>query len=85
MKRILVGLGVVAVAWAAPISQAQAQNFPTKSVRWIVPYPAGGGSDFLARTVSQAMAQDLGQPVVIDNRAGGNTAIAAAETIRSGP
>lgn len=64
---------------------AQAQTYPTKTIRWLVPYPPGGGSDFLARTVGQALSQQVGQPVVIENKAGANTAIAAGETARSMP
>lgn len=62
---------------------AYAQSYPSKSVRWIVPYPAGGGSDFLARTVGQQLSKQIGQTVVIDNKPGGNTAIAASEVARS--
>lgn len=61
---------------------AMAQSYPAKPIRWLVPYAAGGGSDFLARTVGQALSTQTGQPVVVDNKPGGNTAIAAAETAR---
>ena len=66
----------------APLAQAQA--YPAKTIRWVVPYPAGGGSDFLARTIAQQLSGQVGQPVVVDNKAGGNTAIAASEVARSG-
>lgn len=56
-----------------------------KPLRWIVPYAAGGGSDFLARTISQGLSARTGQTVVVDNKPGGNTAIGAAETARSAP
>ncbi|WP_298213985.1 tripartite tricarboxylate transporter substrate binding protein [Acidovorax sp.] len=74
------GLLLAALALAAG-SQAQTptQNFPSKPVRWIVGYPAGGGSDFLARTISAQMSAQLGQPIVIDNKAGA-AAIVGAET-----
>nr|WP_256330631.1 tripartite tricarboxylate transporter substrate binding protein [Variovorax sp. YR216] len=51
-----------------------AANWPTKPVRWIVPFPPGGAMDVIARTVGDRVAQDLGQPFVIENRpgAGGN-------------
>lgn len=62
---------------------AQAQAYPSKAIRWLVPYPAGGGSDFLARTVGQQLSAQTGQPVVVENKPGGNTAIAAAELARS--
>lgn len=62
-----------------------ADTYPSKPLRWVVPYAAGGGSDFLARTVSQGLAPRLGQTVVVDNKPGGNTAIGAAETARATP
>lgn len=72
-----------ALAVVAASTLAQAQSFPSKSIRWVVPYPAGGGSDFLARTIGQQLATQVGQSVVIDNKPGGNTAIAASEVARS--
>lgn len=84
-KRSLV-IGLLAVfpfaSFMAPLAQAQ-QAYPTKSIRWVVPYPAGGGSDFLARTLGQQLSTQVGQPVVVENKAGGNTAIAAADVARS--
>ena len=59
------------------------QAFPAKPIRWLVPYAAGGGSDFLARTVGQKLSTQIGQPVLVDNKPGGNTALAAAETARA--
>jgi len=67
---------------AAP---ALADDYPSKPIRWIVPYAAGGGSDFLARTISQGLSPRLGQTIVVDNKPGGNTAIGASETARSAP
>nr|WP_240988339.1 MULTISPECIES: tripartite tricarboxylate transporter substrate binding protein [Cupriavidus] len=60
-----------------------AEPYPAKPIRWIVPYAAGGGSDFLARTIGQGLSAKVGQPVVVDNKPGGNTAIGAAETARA--
>lgn len=62
---------------------AHAQSYPAKPIRWLVPYPAGGGSDFLARTVGQPLSAQISQPVLVDNKPGGNTAIAATELARS--
>jgi len=67
-----------------PPAHAQA-TYPAKPLRWIVPYAAGGGLDFLARTVAQGLAPRLGQTVIVDNKPGGNTAIGASETARSAP
>lgn len=64
-------------------AQAPAQGFPNKPVKWIVGYPAGGGSDFLARTVAAQMSMQLGQPVIIDNRAGAGAIIGAEAAARS--
>jgi tripartite-type tricarboxylate transporter receptor subunit TctC len=85
MKKLLALMiaGLAALAGASAV-QAQAA-YPSKPIRWIVPYPAGGGSDFLARTIGNQLAIDVAQPVLIDNKAGGNTAIAAAETARAAP
>jgi len=67
------------------VSVSHAQSYPAKPIRWLVPYPAGGGSDFLARTIGQQLSAQVGQSVVIDNKPGGNTSIAASETARSAP
>ena len=53
-------------------------------MRWVVPYPAGGGSDFLARTIGQQLSRQTGQSVTVDNKSGGNTAIAASDVARAG-
>lgn len=76
--RVLAALSVLACA-----GLAQAQTYPAKSIRWVVPYPAGGGSDFLARTIGQQLSQQISQSVVVDNKPGGNTAIAALEVARA--
>ncbi len=78
LARCLAVLSLAAVA-----TSAGAQTFPAKPIRWLVPYAAGGGSDFLARTVAQTLSTQVGQPVLVDNKPGGNTALAAAETARA--
>jgi tripartite-type tricarboxylate transporter receptor subunit TctC len=62
---------------AACVTPASAQTFPLKPIRIIVPYPAGGASDTLARQLSVAVSDKTGQPVVVDNKPGGATVIAA--------
>ena len=65
--RMLVGL--LAAGAVAPVT---AQEFPARPLRLVVPYPPGGTSDILARPVAQALAERLGQPVVVDDRGGAN-------------
>lgn len=68
---------------ASAAAGAQAQPFPNKPVKWVVGYPAGGGTDFLARTIAAQMSTQLGQPVVIDNRPGAGAIIGADLTAKS--
>ncbi len=83
MKKLLIlALSASALNWAG---SAAAQNYPNKPLRWIVPYAAGGGSDFLARTIGHQLAEVSHQQVLVDNKPGGNTAIGAVETARAAP
>lgn len=75
MNRVLVAFSFC----MATIHGASAQaSFPEKPIRIIVPYSAGGSSDQLARTISDAMAADLGQPVIVENRVGAGSMIGTA-------
>ncbi|MCA3070399.1 MAG: tripartite tricarboxylate transporter substrate binding protein [Rhodocyclaceae bacterium] len=57
---------------AAVHAQPSAASYPAKPIRWIVPYPTGGTSDFLARLIGQKLTDAWGQPVLVDNRSGAN-------------
>jgi tripartite-type tricarboxylate transporter receptor subunit TctC len=70
-------------ALALPAASALAQAYPAKPVRLIVPYPAGGGTDFFARTVGQKLGEGLGQTVIVDNRPGAATIIGAEAAAKS--
>jgi tripartite-type tricarboxylate transporter receptor subunit TctC len=83
MKKYLACALLALPLWAATNAAAQPAAYPAKPIRWIVPYAAGGGSDFLARTIGQTLSTQVGQPVLVDNKPGGNTALAAAETARA--
>ena len=61
---------LLAVLAFAASGFAAAQDYPTKPIRFIVPYPPGGGTDVVARILQEALAADLGQPIIIDNRGG---------------
>src|ERR1043166_255509 len=80
LVRRLHGVALLALCCAVP-GAAQAQEYPSKSIHFIVPFPAGGGVDILARAIGQKMTESWNVPVIIDDRpgAGGNigTALAA--------
>ena len=64
---------------------AQAQSYPTRPIRLIVPLPAAGSTDILARIVAQKLNEALGQPVIIDNRPGAGTTLGSALVVRAAP
>ncbi|MGO4328986.1 Bug family tripartite tricarboxylate transporter substrate binding protein [Cupriavidus sp. 2TAF22] len=76
----------VAVLLAAPVSLAWAQGtYPSKPIRLIVGFPPGGGADAVARVVAERMSRELGQTIVIDNKPGAGTTIAAEAGARAEP
>ncbi len=79
---MLAGLGSAAL-WAGG-AQAQA-SFPARTITMIVPFPPGGLADIVARPVAEAMARDLGQPVVVENRAGAGGGIGMGAAARATP
>ena len=84
MKTILTSL-LVTLALACSAAQAQAQPYPNKPIRMIVPFPPGGAADLSARIVVQALSAGLGQQIIIDNRGGADGAIAGNALIASQP
>src|SRR6266481_3609175 len=64
---------------------AQAQDYPTKPVKWVVPYPPGGTTDILARIIGQYLSEHLGQQFVIDNRAGAGNNIGTEVVANAAP
>lgn len=86
--RLIFGTGIklaCAVAASAISLSAAAQNWPDSTVTVVVPWPAGGPSDIAARPLSKGLTQALGQPFVIDNRAGGGGNIGTAAVTRAKP
>jgi tripartite-type tricarboxylate transporter receptor subunit TctC len=89
IRRIVRTLLVVSLVFPAQLSAADeaadARAFPGRPIRFIVPFPAGGPTDILARVVAQRMSEDWGQPVLIENRPGANTVIGAQQVARAAP
>jgi len=75
-RHLLATLASGAALAASPFARAE-NPYPEQLVRWVVPYPAGGGTDVIARSLAEAMRQTLGQQIVIDNRPGASTNIGA--------
>jgi tripartite-type tricarboxylate transporter receptor subunit TctC len=75
-------LFLAALAAALPV---MAQEWPAKPIRWVVPYPPGGGTDVIARIVQQRMSEGLGQTIVIENRGGAGGAVGTAEAAKAAP
>ena len=74
---------IAALASALTLSSASAQSaFPSKPIRFMVPFTAGSGTDIIARTVGEAMSKSLGQPVVVENRPGAGGTIAASQVAK---
>ena len=71
-SKFLTALALVALM--GPLT-AMAQAYPSRAVRVIVPFPAGGGTDVIARTLGEGLAKELGQPFVVDNKPGGGTVV----------
>ncbi len=74
-------LALVALAPTA----TQAQAFPSKPIRLVVPFPAGSATDSIARSVGASVSAAIGQPVLVDNKAGADGAIAGSEVARAAP
>jgi tripartite-type tricarboxylate transporter receptor subunit TctC len=78
----LLAIAVLAAGFA---QQPLAQNYPTRPVRLVVPFPAGGTADVIGRVLAQSAGQALGQAVVVDNRAGADGAVAALLVMNASP
>ena len=83
-RHLLATLASGAALAASPFARAQA-SYPDQLIKWVVPYPAGGGTDVIARSLAEAMRQTLGQQIVIDNRPGASTNIGADLVAKSKP
>jgi len=85
MKRTLVVVLYALMVAVVPGLAIAQSAYPTRPVRVIVPFPPGGGNDLLARIIGQKLGDMWGQPVVIDNKPGGNTIVGTEALARSAP
>src|SRR5918995_2520210 len=81
-RRLALGLFAGAALFA---SAASAQDFPNRVIRMVVPYPAGGPTDVIARIVAEELGQDLGQNVIVENLAGASGAVGTRTVARAEP
>lgn len=83
MRRVVgILLAAVLAAFAAP---AAAQTYPTRPIKLLVAYPPGGASDLIARLFAEGLSRRVGQPVVVENRAGANGSVAGEATAHAEP
>ena len=86
MRRVCATLALLALALSPFVTVAQAQDYPNRPITLVVPFPAGGGNDALARAVGERMSRTLGQQVVIENRAaGGGGTVATRAAAKAAP
>jgi tripartite-type tricarboxylate transporter receptor subunit TctC len=82
-RRRFLRLAGLAAASSAISRRASADAYPSRPLRWIVPFPAGGSTDLIARLLGEWLAQKLGQPVIIENKPGGGTNIAVQAVVNA--
>src|SRR6266536_549240 len=86
MTRCWIALAILgAVVTGTAAAQERPEAFPSRSIKIVVPFPAGGPSDVLARMIGQKMSEDWGQPVVVENRPGANTVLGAQQVAKAAP
>jgi len=82
---IKASIALVAAALSLGLVSAHAQSYPSKPIRIIVPFPAGGSSDIQTRAFADAFAVAMGQPVIVDNRGGASGNVGTEATVRAEP
>src|SRR3954451_3032060 len=83
--RTAVLTAIAAASAFIPVESARAQSYPSKPIHLIVPYPAGGGTDFFARLVGQKMSELIAQPIVVENKPGAATNLGADYVAKAQP
>jgi tripartite-type tricarboxylate transporter receptor subunit TctC len=85
MPRHFRRFALVAMCLAFGFGAAWAQDYPSRTIRWVVPYPPGGATDIVARIVAQYLTERLGQQVIIENRPGAGNNLGTENVVRAAP
>src|SRR5688572_1647862 len=83
--RICALVCALAAAFVMPATAQAQTSYPAKPIRFVVPYPAGGATDYVARLIGERLSKSVAQPVVIDNKSGAAGAIGVAEVAKAAP
>jgi tripartite-type tricarboxylate transporter receptor subunit TctC len=83
MFRSIASITLLTLTACSALAQDAAKDYPSRAIHIVVPFPAGGPADVAARLLGQKMSEDWGQPVIIDNRPGGNTVIGALAVVKA--
>jgi tripartite-type tricarboxylate transporter receptor subunit TctC len=83
--RICALVCALAAAFVMPATAQAQASYPAKPIRFVVPYPAGGATDYVARLIGERLSKSVAQPVVIDNKSGAAGAIGVAEVAKAAP
>jgi len=84
-RRTAICLTAIGLSAIASIGSAQAADYPTRPVRWVVGYPPGGATDIIARLIGQRLSEKLGQQFVIENKPGAGNNIATESVVNAEP
>jgi len=84
-RSVLIGAGAAGAAVFAPAIVRAQEKFPSRQMTWVVPFPAGGTTDLLARIFAQKVGDGLGQTVIIENTGGGGGSIGADKVAKAAP
>lgn len=83
-RRTLIASSIASVPFLKHLSAA-AQTYPSRTIRWVMPFPAGGPTDAIARKLAEIVGTKIGQPIIVDNRPGASGSIGTGEVARSAP
>jgi tripartite-type tricarboxylate transporter receptor subunit TctC len=83
---VILRIFIASIAWALAIASAsQAQEWPSRPIRFIVPFPAGGSTDVAARVIGEYLSRTLGQQIVIENKSGASGVVGTETAAKSAP